>query len=428
MFKRAVLCVSLSVPLCAMAADAAPASQDETLRTLDERVRLLEQQQKSRPVAASQAFNPDISLILSGTYGNLQRDPAIPATGFAMSPNNNGHTRGFSLKESELGMSADIDPQFRGGGTFSLAADGGIAVENAFVQTTAWGDGLSLKFGRFFSGLGYLNEQHAHAWDFVDQPLVYLAFWDNQLADDGVQLKWLAPTGTFFEVGGELGNGRSFPGSGQQKNGAGSGVLFAHVGDDVGLSSSWRAGVSLHQTRQANWNSSVPNPAGVLVTDSFSGDVHTAGLDFVWKYAPGGNATVTNLKLQGEYFRRNQKGLLTYNPNPPATPGTTDGYASTQSGWYLQGVYQFMPNWRAGLRYDRLDSGSAQVGPLNAANVIGRYGYTPTRGTLMLDYSPSEFSRLRLQLARDNSRQGLPDTQVFVQYVMSMGAHGAHQF
>ena len=46
----------------------------------------------------------------------------------------------------------------------------------------------------------------------------------------------------------------------------------------------------------------------------------------------------------------------------------------------------------------------------------------------MFDYSPSEFSRLRLQLAQDNSREGLSDNQFFVQYVMSLGAHGAHNF
>ena len=158
------------------------------------------------------------------------------------------------------------------------------------------------------------------------------------------------------------------------------------------------------------------------MTESFNGSVRTAGLDFVWKYAPDGNATVTNFKLQGEYFRRTQDGLLTYNLL------ATDRYAVTQSGWYVQGVYQFMPMWRAGLRYDRLDSGNAQVGPLLASSVIAHYGYAPMRTTLMVDYSPSEFSRLRLQLARDNSRQGLPDNQVFLQYIMSLGAHGAHQF
>jgi len=426
MFKY-VLYAALFAPLCAIAEDAATTSDKDDLRALSERVQQLEQQQQqnNRPPARSNAFNPDVSLILSGTYGNLQRNPAIPATGFATSPNNNGYTKGFSLSESELGITADIDPQFRGVGTFSLTSNGTIAVENGFVQTTALGNGFNFKFGRFFSGLGYLNEQHAHTWDFVDQPLVYLTFWDNQLADDGVQLKWLAPTDVFLEFGGELGNGRGYPGSDRQKNGAGSGVLFAHVGDDVGVSSSWRAGASLHQTRQSDFTSTgVPDLPGTVggVTEAFSGDVHTAGLDFVWKYAPGGNPTVTNFKLQGEYFRRTQNGMLTYNN------ATTDSYAVTQSGWYAQGVYQFMPTWRAGLRYDRLDPGVASVGALNAAKVIANYGYTPTRTTLMVDYSPSEFSRVRLQLARDNSRQGLPDNQLFLQYIMSMGAHGAHQF
>jgi hypothetical protein len=428
MFKLTVLCVSLFAPLCAFAADEAGSNED--VRALRERVQKLEQQQSqqqanAQPAAGANMFNPDIVLTLSGTYGNLQRDPAVPATGFALSPNNNGHTRGFSLKESELGMAADIDPQFRGVATLSLAPGGGITIENGFVQTTSLGGGFNLKFGRFFSGLGYLNEQHAHAWDFVDQPLVYLAFWDNQLADDGVQLKWLAPTDTFIELGGELGNGRGFPGSGRQKNGAGSGVLFAHVGDDIGTGGSWRAGASLHQTRQANWTATgIPDLPGTAggATESFGGDVHTAGVDFVWKYAPGGNFTVTNFKLQGEYFRRTQNGMLTWNN------ATTDIYAVTQSGWYVQGVYQFMPAWRTGLRYDRLDSGTATVGALNAGRVIANYGFRPTRSTLMLDYSPSEFSRFRLQLARDNSRQGLPDNQLFVQYIMSLGAHGAHTY
>lgn len=426
MFKHALLWAATCAPLCAQAAS------DEDLRALREEVKQLEQRinqaPPSQPATASlgaAAFNPAIALILSGTYGNLQRDPAIPATGFALSPNNTGHLKGFSIGESELSVAASIDPLFRGVATMALTPTGGITVENGFVQTTGLGGGFNLKFGRFFSGLGYLNEQHAHAWDFVDQPLVYRVFWDNQLGDDGVQLKWLAPTDMFFELGGELGSGNTFPGANQNKNGSGAGTLFAHLGDDVGVSSSWRAGLSWNQTRETNLvSTNVPNLAGTPnVSESFTGSVRTAGADFVWKYAPDGNATVTNFKFQAEYFRRKQSGLLTYNPL-----ATTDGYAVTQSGWYVQGVYQFMPTWRAGLRYDRLDSGTARVGALIAANVISNYGYAPTRSTAMLDYSPSEFSRVRLQVAHDQSRQRLTDNQIFVQYIMSLGAHGAHQF
>ena len=46
----------------------------------------------------------------------------------------------------------------------------------------------------------------------------------------------------------------------------------------------------------------------------------------------------------------------------------------------------------------------------------------------MLDFNPSEFSRMRLQFARDNARQGASDNQLFLQYQMSLGAHGAHSY
>jgi len=424
-YWRATTIALMSHSLSALAAD------DTDLQNIRNQIQVLEQKvaQQSSPAPAATgegAFNPAVSMILSGTYGQLQQDPS-PATGFAMNPNDTGYARGFSLQESELGIAANIDPQFRGVGTFSLGPAGGISVENAFVQTSSLGNGINLKFGRFFSSLGYLNEQHAHTWDFVDQPLVYRVLWDNQYVDDGLQLKWLAPTDMFIEVGGELGRGLGFPGTNRQdKNGAGAGVLFAHMGDDVGIENSWRAGLSLQQTRRVNAASdNVPDASGNLVSNSFTGDSQTAGLDFVWKYSPNGNIRERYLKFQGEYFRRKEDGMLAYDT---AGANLADSYANTQSGWYLQSVYQFMPTWRTALRYDRLDSGTASVGASIAGDVISNYGFHPSRLTWMADYNPSEFSRIRLQLAHDESRQGLTDNQLFVQYIMSLGAHGAHQY
>jgi hypothetical protein len=89
--------------------------------------------------------------------------------------------------------------------------------------------------------------------------------------------------------------------------------------------------------------------------------------------------------------------------------------------------------WRVGYRHDRLNAGTTNIGlvstgALSAADFPILGGYNPKRNTLMLDWSPSEFSRVRLQLARDYSRMGLTDNQIFVQYIVSMGAHGAHKF
>ena len=77
--------------------------------------------------------------------------------------------------------------------------------------TLATSGGFTAKAGRFLAGVGYLNEIHPHAWDFADAPLANKVFLGNQLGEDGVQIKWVAPTSLYFDVGMELGRGRKFP-------------------------------------------------------------------------------------------------------------------------------------------------------------------------------------------------------------------------
>jgi hypothetical protein len=89
--------------------------------------------------------------------------------------------------------------------------------------------------------------------------------------------------------------------------------------------------------------------------------------------------------------------------------------------------------WRVGYRYDRLNAGTTSIGlvdsgALTAADFPVLSAYNPTRHTVMVDWSPSEFSRIRLQYAQDKSRSDATDNQVFLQYIVSLGAHGAHRF
>jgi hypothetical protein len=371
--------------------------------------------------AGANGFNPQLSLILSGTYTRTAKDPAswtlsgvpMPA-GAEAGPG----SRGFNLGESELGLAASIDPWWRGAANFSLHPDDTVSVEEAFVQTTALGQGLSLKAGRFFSGVGYLNSQHAHTWDFVDNPLVYQGLLGTQYADDGLQLRWLAPTDRYMEWGAELGRGRSFPGSDTGRNGSGMNSLFVHLGDDVGESSSWRAGISVLQAKASDQALALPEVGDAAL--SYTGRTRVWVADGVWKWAPMGNATRTSFKLQGEWLRSTREGSLAVD-TAQAAP-----YRVTQSGWYLQGVYQFMAVWRLGLRTEALDPGAPSYG-LNAAALTGP-SHRPRKDTLMLDYSASEFSRVRLQWAQDRSRAGGTDNQLQLQYQMSLGAHGAHSY
>jgi len=432
-----------SICAAALAAAAVPVlAQESDTAKLREEIRQLQQrldslQAQSAPPKSESAFNPAISAILNGVYANLQRDPAtyrlngfVPTEGEVAPPR-----RGFSLGESEVALSANVDHLFRGSLIASISSESdGVQVEEATIETLALSYGFTVKAGRFFSGVGYQNLVHAHAWDFTDAPLAMKAFLGNQLVEDGVQLKWVAPsTALYVDLGVELGRGRAFPASDRDKNGVGASNLFGHLGGDIGASTSWLAGLSYYSTSPQNRAYSDADSTGASVQNSFSGTSRLWALSGVVKWAPEGNATSRSLKLQGEYFRRTEDGTLTYDTAGTSLGTMQGGYASRQAGWYLQGVYQFLPEWRAGYRYDQLNAGATTLGlvdsgALTAADFPILAGYNPKRHSAMVDWSPSEFSRVRLQVARDYSRMGEPDNQVFVQYIVSLGAHGAHKF
>ena len=386
--------------------------------------------------ASASAFNPEVSLILQGQYAQMKNVPDRTITGFWPAGGHDDHgkgvsTRGFSLNHTELIFSAGIDPYWRGQAILAVQ-DEAVEVEEAWFQSLAIGRGVGLKGGRYRSGIGYLNEQHPHQWDFANAPLMYDALFGQEASyrEDGLQLKWLAPTPVFVEFGAEVGRGANFPGTDSNKNGAGAWAAYVHVGDDLGVANNWRTGLSYLKTSSGDREADFVDINGLQAQGRFNGDTATWIADFVWKWAPDGNPKYRNFKFQSEYFVRKDKGELTCMDeggvgNACATPVTGD-YDTRQSGWYAQGVYQFTPEWRAGLRYDQLDSGRQNLG-VNAASLVVQ-DYKPKRATAMVDYSWSEFSRVRLQYAQDKSMAGITDNQWIVQYIMSLGAHGVHKF
>ncbi len=383
-------------------------------------------QADSRPGSAG--FNPDISLILQGRYARLDAIDERHIGGFLPAGHAHGTPRGFSLDHTELALTASIDPYFNG--YFNLALfDDEVEVEEAWFQTSSLGQGVTVKGGRFLSGLGYQNAQHPHAWDFADNSLMYRALFGESYGNDGVQLKWVAPTALFMELGAEAGRGADFPGNDRNRNGAGSTTLFGHLGGDVGASHSWRAGLSYLHTKANDRDGEIEDFNDEHAETLFSGKSGTWVADLVWKWAPDGNAHARNFKFAAEYFRRTERGSLECEDNRAdggACDGTTDAYRSRQSGYYAQGIYQFMPRWRTGYRYDRLDPGTVNFGANSAFLPLS--DHKPERHSLMLDYSPSEFSRLRLQYSKDQSMASQNENQWFVQYIHSLGAHGAHRF
>lgn len=424
------ICVSIAFPLVATATDVGEEEINKKIESLEQRLQQVESDNAeavSVQAPASQqgnnAFNPSVSVILDGalvSYKNNPENYTLP--GFAAGGDFGLASEGFSLGESEITLSNNIDDKFYGQLTLAFADAGGqteVGVEEAFFETLALDNGFTLRGGRFKSALGYLNQQHAHAWDFYDIPLVYQGLFGGQYADDGLRLSYIVPTDMFVELGAEVFSGSKYPAGGNH-SGVGSWTAFANLGGDIDDSQSWQAGVSYWQ---ADSIERAYNDIGVL--PSFSGDSNIVGLNAVYKWAPDGNYREENLKFQFEYFRRDDNGELTLLDNSSLQTSSLD---SQQSGWYAQAIWQFMPTWSAGVRYDRLesDNSGSDLAVLGSAGLISD-GHTPTRSSVMAQWLPSEFSRIRLQFNRDESYQ-VADNQMFLQYTFSIGAHGAHQY
>ncbi len=371
----------------------------------------------AKPPKRANSFNPAISLILNGGYSHYSRPPEdYQLPGFALGEEAGLNPEGLSLGESEITLSANTDQYWRGQMTLAFGDEGGETVtetEEAFVETLGLGHGLTVRAGRFLSGVGYLNGKHAHAWNFSDAPLIYRGLFGDQLKQDGLRLTWLPPTDHYLELGLEAGNGQAFPAGGSH-SGIGDWAGWLRTGGDIGDSHSWQAGVSHFRADDIEDRETDSH--------SFSGDSRIDGLELIYKWAPHGNSTDRSITVQTEFFRRHETGTLVL------SDAAISRYSGDQQGWYLEGVLKFHRQWRAGLRHDQLSSNNhaASAEQLAAAGLASLHD-SPHRDSVMVEWSPSEFSRIRLQF-NDDASTGVSDRQWFLQYTQALGSHGAHSY
>jgi len=353
------------------------------------------------------SMNPAISIILNGQYAHHSINPDdFQRAGFPLAGEAGPGPQGFSLGESEISFASNIDEKFYGQLSLSIGSEDGedhLGLEEAYIETTSLPNSFAIRAGRFFSNVGYLNNHHAHTDNFFDRPLPYQAFLGNQYGDDGVQLRWVAPTDTYVELGGEVLRGENYPSGGAAHAGAGVKTLFAHFGGDVGGESSWLAGVSALDSHTEGGE------------DGFSGHARLYIADGTWKWAPDGNTKDGGITVRGEYFLEHRDGEWT-NPDDILETQLWDG---TRRGAYLEGVWRINRQWDAGYRYDRLWAGDE--GPYAS-------DFDPDRHSVELTWRNSEFSLLRLQLSRERANEEDTDSAVSLQYQTSLGAHGAHKF
>ena len=361
------------------------------------------QSRRSQGPSGSGLMNPDISVIFDGVAGAANRPRASSAGDDPYFTGPAGQrTGGFAVPEVEVGLQSTVDPYFAANVFLTIPNLQGIEVEEAYAVTTALPAGLQIKAGVFRSAAGRQNEQHLHMQDFTLRPLLNQAYLGaDGLRPPGVQLSWLLPLPFFLRLTGEAlsvspGVSPTFGGSLRS-----SPTVLGNAKTFAALGESWS--LFLGATVAAGHAPS----AGFSEGSSLDGNgprTWLAGGDFYLKYMPPNHvASYFALSLQSEYFWRHT---------------SADGVTSAQSdaGFYAQLVAQLARRWHLGARFDQLGIPASAIQP-KGDRISG-----------MVMFTPSEFSRLRLQGQREKVDNGGAIYEALLLLEFSIGAHGAHPF
>jgi hypothetical protein len=384
-------------------------------------------------------FVPDISLILDFSYSHGNRGGAPSFPDFARRPSPAAEGSGlktssrFDLNYGEVTFFSVVDPYFD---LFAVCqfTSGQAGLEEAYLATRGLPLGLQVRAGKFLSGFGRMNEQHEHYWDFIGAPLPLSVFLGDGLNEKGVRLTWVAPVDFYLTVGCELLEGENK-------------ASFGRAGFEDALGGVRVAG-SRHPNLAVGYLKGSFDVSDWVVLGGLSGASGRSranrGLDDVSPYGEadeaesrlyGGSLTLKRLidsfryvSLQSEVLLRNMNG--TRYERRADGPIRRVSLGREQSGWYAHLVAKWAKRWRAGLRHETLDVNRVRLG--GAAAAAAR----PWRACGMIEFNPTEFSRLRLQFNLDRSlftetAAGLRRERVhelILQANLAIGAHGAHSF
>jgi hypothetical protein len=330
--------------------------------------------------AGSKIFNPDIAVIgdFLGAAGRNTVNPAPP----------------LEMHESEASFQAIVDPYARADFFFAFGPEG-VEVEEGYFTFPTLPGGLLLKVGKRRAAFGKVNTLHNHVLPWTDRPVVInnLLGGEEGLSDGGISVASLIRNPwVFLEATGEVYRGASEDLFTPSKRGDLSYVAHLRGYQDITENTNVDLGASYARGHNA---SGVVDDTdiGRFVTDLWS-------FDATLRWRPLQRSIYNSFTGRSEliWSRREQPGGI-----------------QRAFGYYVSGDYQFARRWFAGARYDRSDRADDE-----ALHDDGE--------SLLLTYWPSEFSQIRGQYRRMKYAEGPLANELLFQFLISIGAHGAHPF
>ncbi len=305
----------------------------------------------------------------------------------------NIYPRRFDLREAEFGFYGPIDHTFDGNISVAAHNENGaynIEIHEAHLSSFKLLPNFRAKLGKFFLGVGRLNQFHRHDWPFIQTPKSHRLFFDDEAASDtGLQIQYLfvqLPIYTELTLG--LTNGWTFGHTHNQGVKPLQPTHYARIQNFFSVDES--GGI------QAGWNYLGRNARN-------DGQMKLFGIDLTGKWR---EASVLKWLLQAELWGKNIR------PPGGALDRSFGGYAFLQ-----RHLFQKLSG---GIRLDGYSIDTSPVFNLD-------YSVAPT-----LTYKHSEFSQFKMAYQLDWEKREHTDSQVNrtiqLQATFLLGDHPSHDF
>jgi hypothetical protein len=291
----------------------------------------------------------------------------------------------FTFDELELALQAAVDPYVRAD-LFVAFGDEGAEVEEAFLTTLGLPLGFQLRAGKLFAPFGRLNQQHPHVREFVSQPLAQRLLAEESLGGPGAAVSWLVPLPWFAEL--HVAAHQTAPSEDDEARLTGVARLLQYV--SVGEATTVGFGLSAARRDEGRTTFGAPTPRSQFRD--------LGGADVYLRVRPP--ASRSYLTVSAELYARRFVGV----------EGVSEDF---DAGWWAQAFARGGRFFGGGVRYDRA--------PAEAGGDDGRV-------TALLGWFPSEFQRIRLELARSFVAGGRDVSAALLNVEFGIGAHGAHPF
>lgn len=273
-------------------------------------------------------------------------------------------------------------------------------------------DELRVQAGIFFAPLGFTNTQHAHAWDFVNAPLLYGRFLGPRgLRNPGMQLsRGDRAKGSLWAIA-------------IQRAAGDTALSFRSSHDGVDYLGRLHSGtegsgplITLRQQRAYQWTEGRSLLSGLAFAfgdNGSGGSTRLVAWDIGWRQS---QTDGPNHSIQAEFFWRHYEALAGID----ALGASVAADALQDIALAVSAKTEISKTWTAGLRWER-------AMPLDRADYesTARDSARETRSRLsaLLGWEPAAGWQLRLQYDRDQSPVFGSEDSVWLTAQWSIGQH-----